>query len=237
MAEMAKFLFDTVFDPKETPDAPASTRPEKTYWSTDERETARTDGFERGRQSGIDESNTTIAARTATALETIAANVSTLTGQLENQRQQLKSEGVILANMIARSLATALIAREPLHEIEALFDEVLNFLPNTPHIVIRLDETLLEAAKEKLDAVAAQRGFQGKLILVGQSEIDQGDCRIEWAQGGIVKDRKLIKQRIFEITNQHIEAPFTPDEMETSGPENLSDQLEAAGQPEEIQND
>ncbi len=233
MAEMAKFLFDTVFDPKGTADAPAAPRPEKTFWSTDERETARNDGFERGRQAGIDETNALIAARTAAALETIATNVSTLTGQLESQRQQLKSEGVILATMIARSLANALIAREPMHEIEALFDEVLNFLPNTPHIAIRLNETLLETAKEKLDAIAAQRGFQGKLILVGQPEIDQGDCRIEWAQGGIVKDRGLIKQRILEITNQHIEAPFTPDEMQFNSPENLLGQLEAAGQPEE----
>jgi len=234
MAEMAKFLFDTVFDSTRPTDAPASTRPEKTFWSSDERETARNDGFERGRQAGIDEINATIAARTAAALETIAANVSTLTGQLENQRRQLKSEGVVLANMIAGSLANALIAREPMHEIEALFDEALNFLPNAPHIAVRMNETLLEVAKEKLDAIAAQRGFQGKLILVGQPEIDQGDCRIEWAQGGIVKDSKLIKQRILEIINQHIEAPFTLDDMKTSGPVNLSDQLEAAGRPEEI---
>ncbi len=234
MAEMAKFLFDTVFDPKETSGAPAAPRPEKTFWSSDERETARNDGFKCGRQAGIDETNALIAARTAAALETIATNVSTLTSQLEGQRQQLKSEGVILANMIARSLANALIAREPMHEIEALFDEVLNFLPDTPHIVIRLNETLLEIAKEKLDAVAAQRGFLGKLILVAQPEIDLGDCRIEWAQGGIVKDRKLIRHRILEITKQHIEAPFTPDEMLFSGPDSLPDQPEAAGQPEEI---
>jgi len=236
MAEMAKFLFDTVFDPKQTSGAPMPIRPEKTYWSTDECETARNDGFERGQQAGIDETNATIAARTAAALETIATSVSTLTSQLESQRQQVKSEGVILANMIAQSLASALIAREPLHEIEVLFDEILNFLPDSPHIVIRLNETLLEVAKEKLDDIAAQRGFEGKLILLGQPEIDQGDCRIEWAKGGIVKDRGLIKQRILEITNQHIEAPLTPEEMELNSVDDirsLPQQPEATGRPEE----
>ncbi len=251
MAEMAKFLFDTVFDTSKTAPAPVAARHEKSFWSTDERDAARNEGFERGRQAGIDEINATITARTAAALETIAANVSALTSQLEGQREQLKSEGVILATTIARSLAAALLQREPLHEIEALFSEALNFLPDTPHIAVRLNETVLEAAKEKLDVIAEERGFQGKLILLGQSDIAEGDCRIEWAQGGIVKDHKLIGSKINEITRRHIDAAFLTEEPVISGfdrttfssnnteeisshPDSLPDQADASDQREEM---
>jgi len=212
MAETAKFLFDTVFDPAQATPAAASPRQEKTFWSTDERDHARNEGFERGRQAGLDEANATITARNTAALEAIATNVSALTAQLENQRRQLKSEGIVLATMIARSLAENLIQRHPLSEIEALFDEALDFLPDTPHIAVRLNEKLLEAAKEKLDTIATERGFQGKLILLGQPDIAMSDCRIEWAQGGIVKDRKALEQKIQEITNQHFEASLVPGE-------------------------
>jgi len=254
MAEMAKFLFDTVFDPKGTPLETVSPSPQKNYWSTDERDTAKNEGFELGRQAGIAQTQATTEARTAAALESIAANVASLTSQLKNEREQLKNEAIVLANMIARSLTENLIAKEPLHEIEALFSEALNFLPDTPHIAVRMNETLLALAKEKLDAIAAERGFQGKLILLGQPDIDQGDCRIEWAQGGIVKDQKLVKQRIYEITNQYIEASIMPTEEELSGynrtallsnnitgesngPDHSPDPINTAGQPEERKND
>jgi len=254
MAEMAKFLFDTVFDDNETALAPVQSRGEKSFWSTDEREAARNEGFERGRQAGVDETLAAMEAKTASALETIATNVSALTAQLETQRQQLKSDGIVLANMIARSLASALIARDPMHEIETLFSEALEFLPDTPHIAVRLNEALLDAAREKLDTIAAERGFQGKLIILGQSDIALGDCRIEWAKGGIVKDQNLVKKRIFEITSQYIDASLIPGEEEFSGfgspgsacldstgknhnPEVLPDRIDTAGQPEETKND
>jgi len=254
MAEMAKFLFDTVFDDSEATLAPVQSRAEKSFWSTDEREAARNEGFERGRQAGIDETLTAMEAKTASALETIATKVSALTAQLDTQRQQLKSEGIVLANMIARSLTSALIAREPMHEIEVLFSEALEFLPDTPHIAVRLNEALLEVAREKLDTVAAERGFQGKLIILGQPDITEGDCRIEWAKGGIVKDQNQVKKRIFEITNRYIDAPLMPGEEEFSGfdrpstagldsaeknhnPEDLPGQINTAGQPEETKND
>lgn len=212
MAEMAKFLFDTVFDQEETPLNPAAPRTEKTYWSTDERNQARSEGFESGRQTGINEANATTAAQSAAALDSIATNINTLVSELETQREHIRSEGIVLANMIARSLASNLIQREPLHEIEALFSEALGFLPDTPHIVVRLNEELLEDAKDKLEIVATERGFQGKLILLAQSDISAGDCRIEWAQGGIVKDQNLVAKRIQEITAQHIESSLLPDD-------------------------
>jgi len=233
MAEMVKFLFDTVFDDSEATLLPAQSRGEKSFWSTDEREAARNEGFERGRQAGTDETLAAMEAKTASALETIATNVSALTAQLETQRQQLKSDGIVLANMIAKSLASALIAREPMREIEILFSEALEFLPDTPHIAVRLNEASLNAAKEKLETVATERGFQGKLIILGQPDIAQGDCRIEWAQGGIVKDQSLVKKRILEITNQYIDASMMPGEEDFNGFERLN----SAGQPEEMKND
>lgn len=251
MAEMVKFLFDTVFDTQEVALQAAPPRPEKTYWSTDELNAAKNQSFERGKQAGMDETTAAVSAQTAAALEKIATNVSALTSQLQSQRERLKSEGIVLANIIARSLAAALIAREPLHEIENLFGEALEFLPGTPHIVVRLNESLLEPAKEKLEAIAAEKGFQGKLILLAQSDIGEGDCRIEWAQGGVVKDQQMVLKKMRQITARHMDAALMPSEekfsgfdrtaflaegedQNSSGRENQPHHVETAGPPEEI---
>ncbi len=239
MAENAKFLFDTEFVQTDSKVSAAPVRREKTYWTTEERNLAGAEGFERGKLAGIEEANATIAARTAAALEHIAQNVQTLTGQLDNEYNRLKSEGVILANLIAKSLAASLIQRQPLHEIEALFKEAINFMPNTPHIAVRVNETVLEAAKEKLDAIAVESGFFGKIILVGESEIPLGDCRIEWAHGGIVKDHTGVRKKIQELTTRYIDTSYVPDglaldRLEPAAPPHNQDELEGREIPDQV---
>lgn len=207
MSNLAKFLFDTEFDPKAGGvQAAVSQKPEKTYWTTPERDAASAEAFERGKQAGIQGANAQIAAQTAAALDIIAQNVVNLTNQLGAENARLKSEAVILANTIASSLASSLVQLQPLQEVETLFDEALNFMPNNPHIAVRLSEAHLDLAKEKLNAIAADRGFPGKLIILADPNVQSGDCRIEWASGSIIKDHLEIKNKIHELTIKYIDA-------------------------------
>jgi flagellar assembly protein FliH len=38
--------------------------------------------------------------------------------------------------------------------------------------------------------LAERAGFAGRLVVLGEDGIAAGDCRIEWADGGIVRDRE-----------------------------------------------
>lgn len=204
MSQPAKFLFNTEFSTDAGAAHIAAAPREKIYWTTPERDAASAEAFAKGKQAGIAETQAQIEAQTAAALELIAQNVATVTSQVEDENARLKSEAVILANTIAKSLASALIQREPLHEIEALFDEAINFMPNNPHIAIRVDQAHLDLTKEKLGAIAENRGFVGKLIVTSDANVQSGDCRIEWTNGSILKDKAIVRQKIHTITAQYI---------------------------------
>ena len=43
--------------------------------------------------------------------------------------------------------------------------------------------------RERLDAMTRARGFEGRLVVIAEPDVAIGDCRIEWADGGLARDR------------------------------------------------
>ena len=77
---------------------------------------------------------------------------------------------------------------EPFTEIAALATECLKHLAAAPHVVVRVNDSLHEIARARLDEIARARGFEGRLMVVAEPEIAVGDCKIEWADGGVVRN-------------------------------------------------
>ena len=145
-------------------------------------------------------------ARAAVALERIAAGLDALARQLAAIEARLEAEAVEVAVAVARKLAPELIAREPLAEIAALARGCFAQLIAAPHVVVRVSEALHARTREKLEATARLHGFDGRLIVLGEPEIAPGDCRIEWADGGIVHDRAATDAAIVEAVNRYAAA-------------------------------
>jgi flagellar assembly protein FliH len=126
--------------------------------------------------------------RIAGALERIAGAIAEAAKVLTAIETRLECEAVEVAVAVARKLAPALIAREPFAEIAALASDCFGQLVTAPHIVVRIHDALYEAAREKLDAIVRARGFEGRLVVLAEPDIAPGDCRIEWADGGVNRD-------------------------------------------------
>ena len=47
-------------------------------------------------------------------------------------------------------------------------------------------------------------GFQGRLVILAEPQIASGDCRIEWADGGVVLERAAIDAKIDELVGRYI---------------------------------
>src|SRR5262249_61544409 len=95
-----------------------------------------------------------------------------------------------------RKLVPALIAREPLAEISALASECFRHLVASPHVVVRVSDTLHASARERLDEIIRRLGLENRLVGLGEPEIAPGDCRIEWADGGICRDSAPVTAAI-----------------------------------------
>ena len=71
-------------------------------------------------------------------------------------------------------------------------------------LVVRINDQLYDAARERIEAIAKQNGFQGRLVILAAPEIQTGDCRIEWADGGVVLERATIEAKINELVGRYM---------------------------------
>ena len=81
-------------------------------------------------------------------------------------------------------------------EIEVLIAECLGSLDGVPHLVIRCHSNLADAVRQIATDRIHTSGFTGRLVVMGDPEIVLGDCRIEWVDGGLVRDQAAIASEI-----------------------------------------
>jgi flagellar assembly protein FliH len=149
---------------------------------------AETAAHRRGYAEALNDAAAESSRRFADALERIALNLGSATEGLQAIETRLECEAVEVAVAVARKLAPTLIAREPFAEVSALASECFRELASAPHIAVRVNDALYPVAKEKLDDIVRARNFPGRLVVLAEPDIAVGDCRIEWADGGIRRD-------------------------------------------------
>src|SRR5262245_13272626 len=144
--------------------------------------------------------------RAAAALERVALALAELNRGLAAVETRLETEAVEVAVAVARKLAPELIAAEPLAELAALAAGCFRHLVAAPHVVVRVNDALQEAAREALEATARAGGFDRRLMVLAEPEIAPGDCRIEWADGGVKRERAAIEGAIEEAVGRYVAA-------------------------------
>ncbi len=144
--------------------------------------------------------------RIAAALDRIAKGIAETHSKLAAIETRLECEAVEVAVAVARKLAPALIEREPFAEISALASDCFRQLMSAPHIAVRVSDAVYAAAREKLEDIVRARGFEGRLVVLAESDIGSGDCRIEWADGGIDRDRTRVDAAIGEAVARYLSA-------------------------------
>lgn len=220
MVVPARFLFDTDFaapaqapvarpvvvEPEAPPPEPMITVAEHLAALEAARAEAQEDGFNAGRQTA----EARAAERLADEAGRLVGEARRILAALEEHEHAVEREAVTLAVTVAKKLAGALIGREPLAEVQALVSECLGPLRRAPHLVIRLAEIDADALKPHVDRLTRETGFEGRIILLGEPEVTRGDCRIEWADGGIVRDSEALSAVIDEAVARFVEARSVP---------------------------
>jgi flagellar assembly protein FliH len=200
MAAPAKFLFDTDFAAPDRTRERAATPSEVAQKVAAAEARAYRDGYDAALREAKVESD----RRSALALEEIAIAVTGIAARFASVETRMETEAVDVAVAVARKLCSELIAREPLGEVTALVSDCFAQLVSTPHLVVRINDALYEVAHERIDRLAKQSGFAGRLVILAEPEIETGDCRLEWADGGVVLERAAIEAKIGELVGRYI---------------------------------
>jgi flagellar assembly protein FliH len=199
MAAPAKFLFDTDFA------APDRSRERPTPAEMAQRiATAEAKAYRDGYDAGQREAKAESDRRSALALEEIKIAIQGIAARFGGVERRMETEAVDVAVAVARKLCSRLIAAEPLGEVTALATECFSHLVATPHLVVRVNDQLYEAARERIERLAKPSGFQGRLVILAEPDIPTGDCKIEWADGGVVLERAAIEAKIDELVGRYM---------------------------------
>jgi flagellar assembly protein FliH len=212
MKATAKYLFDEDFASGEKP---TITMVEHERRRADAESQAYRKGFNAGEQHAQQEATQRIAA----ALAVIGDGLGRLDNALTVIEARLETEAVEVAVAVAAKLAPALIAREPLAEISALATECFHHLVAAPHVTVRVGSAVHEAAKTRIDEIAQARGFEGRLVVAPDETLAPGDCRIEWADGGVMRDQTATIAAIDEMVGRYISARTAPASQDFRRPQ------------------
>ncbi|MGL4728993.1 MAG: FliH/SctL family protein, partial [Bosea sp. (in: a-proteobacteria)] len=125
----------------------------------------------------------------------MAALASLLSSQLtalhedaQARAARIEETALELAVTLARKLGGAALARFPLADIEAMARECFTHARLAPHLVVRVGESQIDEVDRLLGKLAREAGFAGKIVVLGEPDIQLSAARIEWADGGMVVD-------------------------------------------------
>jgi flagellar assembly protein FliH len=209
-ATTAKFLFDADF-------GSASAKP---VISVAEHSVRLAQAEEAAYRSGVAAAEARAAAEAkqslAAALTTATSAFDRLLKEMSAVEAKLEAEAVEVAVAAAGKFASALMAEEPQAEITALARECFRHLIAAPHVAVRVNDALYKEASETLAGIAREHGFEGRLVVLADPSIAPGDCRIEWADGGVVRDRKATEDAIAQLVTRYLGARRTGLEPQTA---------------------
>jgi flagellar assembly protein FliH len=204
MSAPAKFLFDVDFSAGA--DRKAAEPPVTHAQHAIKLAEADADGHHRGYADAQNDAKVEADRRMADAMERIAINLAKANGALHAIETRLECEAVEVAVSVAKKLAPALIAREPFAEISALASDCFRELVSSPHIAVRVNDALYAVAREKLEDIVRAKSFQGRLVVLAEPDIPVGDCRIEWADGGINRNSAAADAAISAAVTSYVSA-------------------------------
>lgn len=199
MKATAKFLFDEDFAGGQKP---TITLVEHERRQADAESQAHRKGFAAGQA----QAKTEAAERTANALAVIASGLERIEHALSGIEARLETEAVEVAVAVAGKLAPELVKREPFAEISALATECFHQLVTAPRIVVHIGADIYEDAKARLEDIARSRGFEGRLLVQPDPAMKPGDCRIEWAEGGVNRDLDATRAAIDDVVGRYVAA-------------------------------
>lgn len=201
MVQTAKFMFDRSFE------APSRGRPGDRTREEWERKVAeaRQAGYEQGRADGEAAAKDSLEAETRETVDTLIDSAGTVLEAVDAECAGIRRQSAELALTAANCLAADLVNRMPATTLEAMFAEALDYIGEAPHVALTVNEKLADIVQEKVSALAAKRGFEGRIVVLGDPDTRTGNCHVQWADGGITLDMESTTRSIMRIVRRHLD--------------------------------
>jgi flagellar assembly protein FliH len=187
-----KFTFDTEFAGSEDRPAESARARRKKTLTTEELENlqalARSEGENTAQARAIETLERTIAALTISvraALETSHAEI-----------ESLRDDAAKLALAMARRIAPAALAALPAGDVEIALRQAMHQAIAEPRITLRAAPSVTEVLEPRLNDIAHEEGYDGRVMIAADPAMTGADCRIEWRGGGAERSEQAIEDAL-----------------------------------------
>ena len=229
MSVAEKFMFDLTFDnelevplePEQTEDIVAvEEEPEIIVptFSEEEVEIARQQGFDAGREQGL---AATSEALTKQINETLLKTDEKLLAAFQTQdsvNQDLSRAAHSFAVGICKKMMPAMAKQHSFDEVGRVIEEVFAKAIEEPRITLSVHSDIAKAIEVRVSELAKEKGYEGRVLVQADEELEASDCRVDWANGGCERNTKQLWANITSILDRNIgEKPTIwdePDEIE-----------------------
>lgn len=154
-------------------------------------------GYAAGFEAGLAAQRESDASRMSEALAVLADSIAHFEQSAAMFFAQCEREAVALACSLADLLGARVNGFDPHAGFAAAAHEVLAQFPSAARCVARVPAELRALIEARLVQLAADARFQGRLIVEALPEDAlQSDFALEWPDGALQHDRRLIDQRL-----------------------------------------
>lgn len=194
-SDAKKFLFDTNnFGENKVPER------ERPAYSENQLTLAREQSYAEGKSAGLAEADKSLQDRMFQCLLRIEVEAQKLIADEERRETEKMLSATKLALRVTQKLLPQFAQKFALPEIERTILDAIDARRDEARIAITVPTAHLEALKKRIDALALEKGYAGKVILISDDGMALTDCRVEWADGGA--------ERLYEKLFAQVEHEF-----------------------------
>ena len=187
-----KFTFDTEFAGSENRPTPAARARQKQTLTNEEVEILQA----RARSEG----ESAAAVRATQALDrTVAALTIAVRAALDTSHAEIeavRAEACELALAMAKRIAPAALAALPEGDVEIALRQAMHQAIGETRITLRAAPVVIEALQARLDDIAHEEGYDGRVMIAADATMTGADCRIEWRGGGAERREAVIEEAL-----------------------------------------
>lgn len=216
-----KFMFDLDFGPPQTKrpapavddqdmamaEEPEPELPPPPTFTEEDLQVVREAAYEEGHRNGMAEANETQQALLAAAMDRVSNALAMLDAAQADANDANQRVAARVAMAVLKKMLPAASEEHAFEEIVRTVEEILPNVLDEPRIIVRVDSSLVDPLRERLEQSAIQHGFEGRVVVQTDPRVAIGDCRVEWTDGGAERDQVRLIADIEAAVNRALAEP------------------------------
>ena len=199
----------------------AAVPPEPTY-AEEDLLLAREQSFQLGYDQGLADAKKSIEKQTAELAERMVAKLRVLLD--EEDRRVKGAQEIALCTSVASLKRIWPQFQQILgtRTVEETIRQALEMNGQETRIVVRVHDSLLDSVVGALPELQTQQAFAGKIIVLSDDGIMPGDCKVEWADGGLERLSRTLSQQLDHVLDHLLATMSSTNERNENESERTS---------------